>query len=107
MRNGNFDIYTQNIDVRGELGSNKYFFQRSGLSKAINNLNTTLDSLLVTLPLLDETGYYSVTVVIDSILHPDVDELIITLTPVSYTHLRAHETVLDLVCRLLLEKKKT
>ena len=24
---------------------------------------------------------------------------------VSYTHLRAHETVLDLVCRLLLEKK--
>ena len=28
------------------------------------------------------------------------------LRPVSYTHLRAHETVLDLVCRLLLEKKK-
>ena len=27
-------------------------------------------------------------------------------TPVSYTHLRAHETVLDLVCRLLLEKKQ-
>ena len=26
--------------------------------------------------------------------------------PVSYTHLRAHETVLDLVCRLLLETKK-
>ena len=26
--------------------------------------------------------------------------------PVSYTHLRAHETVLDLVCRLLLEKKQ-
>ena len=29
-----------------------------------------------------------------------------TVTSVSYTHLRAHETVLDLVCRLLLEKKK-
>ena len=28
------------------------------------------------------------------------------LNAVSYTHLRAHETVLDLVCRLLLEKKK-
>ena len=26
-------------------------------------------------------------------------------SPVSYTHLRAHETVLDLVCRLLLEQK--
>src|SRR5450756_3074202 len=28
------------------------------------------------------------------------------LAPVSYTHLRAHETRHDLVCRLLLEKKK-
>ena len=27
-------------------------------------------------------------------------------TPVSYTHLRAHETRHDLVCRLLLEKNK-
>src|SRR5665811_2629272 len=26
-------------------------------------------------------------------------------TAVSYTHLRAHETVLEIVCRLLLEKK--
>ena len=30
----------------------------------------------------------------------------LALGAVSYTHLRAHETVLDLVCRLLLEKKK-
>ena len=28
------------------------------------------------------------------------------MPPVSYTHLRAHETVPNLVCRLLLEKKK-
>src|SRR5665648_418818 len=28
------------------------------------------------------------------------------VAPVSYTHLRAHETRHDLVCRLLLEKKK-
>ena len=37
-----------------------------------------------------------------------IDILALTVTlfcPVSYTHLRAHETVLDLVCRLLLEKK--
>ena len=27
--------------------------------------------------------------------------------PVSYTHLRAHETLMNLVCRLLLEKKET
>ena len=31
---------------------------------------------------------------------------IVTINSVSYTHLRAHETVLDLVCRLLLEKKQ-
>ena len=30
---------------------------------------------------------------------------IIELKAVSYTHLRAHETVLDIVCRLLLETK--
>ena len=37
-----------------------------------------------------------------------VDEAtgVVSVKPVSYTHLRAHETVLDLVCRLLLEKKK-
>src|SRR5450756_3065571 len=33
---------------------------------------------------------------------PGVESII----PVSYTHLRAHETRHDLVCRLLLEKKK-
>ena len=33
-------------------------------------------------------------------------QIILGLKSVSYTHLRAHETVLDLVCRLLLEKKK-
>ena len=32
--------------------------------------------------------------------------LICRFEAVSYTHLRAHETVLDIVCRLLLEKKK-
>ena len=34
-------------------------------------------------------------------------EKLISKEAVSYTHLRAHETVLDLVCRLLLVKKKT
>ena len=32
--------------------------------------------------------------------------MLYSIGSVSYTHLRAHETVLDLVCRLLLEKKK-
>ena len=39
---------------------------------------------------------------------PDIGDcatLGVRTQPVSYTHLRAHETVLDLVCRLLLDKK--
>ena len=32
-------------------------------------------------------------------------EVAFRIAPVSYTHLRAHETREDLVCRLLLEKK--
>ena len=44
-------------------------------------------------------------------LDPVFEHGVLQRTPVhagavSYTHLRAHETVLDLVCRLLLEKKK-
>ena len=35
-----------------------------------------------------------------------VPEMAARQHPVSYTHLRAHETTLHLVCRLLLEKKK-
>ena len=36
-----------------------------------------------------------------------VADALYEMEPVSYTHLRAHETVLDLVCRLLLEKTKS
>ena len=35
-----------------------------------------------------------------------VDRDDINVSSVSYTHLRAHETKANLVCRLLLEKKK-
>src|SRR5428012_17050 len=38
--------------------------------------------------------------------HDDVLAAITRIDSVSYTHLRAHETRHDLVCRLLLEKKK-
>jgi len=42
--------------------------------------------------------------------HPEkgaaLQRKLVDIGTVSYTHLRAHETVLDLVCRLLLEKKK-
>ena len=44
---------------------------------------------------------------IDAELYNDSYQLVNDPEAVSYTHLRAHETVLDLVCRLLLETKKT
>ena len=51
------------------------------------------------------------TVIATKALHMSHDmenrHILIGPDAVSYTHLRAHETVLDLVCRLLLEKKKS
>src|SRR5665647_3699888 len=44
--------------------------------------------------------------VLSTLFQPSVC-LVIWSTSVSYTHLRAHETDSYLVCRLLLEKKKT
>ena len=57
-------------------------------------------------PLKDSTGISAEDVakrLIDYGFHAPT----LSFPAVSYTHLRAHETVLDLVCRLLLEKKKT
>ena len=49
--------------------------------------------------------YLAVTLVQRRVDVLDADGSVVSTDPVSYTHLRAHETVLDLVCRLLLEKK--
>jgi subtilisin-like proprotein convertase family protein len=92
MRNGNFDIYTQNIDVCGKLGSNRYLFQKNGINKTISNLNPSSDTLSISLLPLEETGYYSVAVILDSIIHPAVNEITIKLT-----HLTKTDT---LVCNL-------
>src|SRR5665811_2427503 len=51
-------------------------------------------------------GYYSSVLGLDGISCLSEDLMVSRDISVSYTHLRAHETVLDLVCRLLLEKKK-
>ena len=59
----------------------------------------------------DQHHYYSALVLRSDATSPVFVKLctqtqLDSIVPVSYTHLRAHETVLDLVCRLLLEKKK-
>eukprot|EP00658_Telonema_sp_P-2_P044948 TRINITY_DN32855_c0_g1_i1.p1 TRINITY_DN32855_c0_g1~~TRINITY_DN32855_c0_g1_i1.p1 ORF type:complete len:171 (-),score=32.95 TRINITY_DN32855_c0_g1_i1:45-557(-) len=65
----------------------------------INNLNTTTDGLSITTTagFSNRTSYNISTVVVTTT---------ISISPVSYTHLRAHETPEHLVCRLLLAKKK-
>ena len=52
----------------------------------------------------DEKWPYLIVLEDDVILAEDFEKRV---KSVSYTHLRAHETVLDIVCRLLLEKKKS
>ena len=47
---------------------------------------------------------HRVTKIIDDIKSLDLNIVLHSSRPVSYTHLRAHETSLHLVCRLLLEK---
>eukprot|EP00657_Telonema_sp_P-1_P007764 TRINITY_DN27938_c0_g1_i1.p1 TRINITY_DN27938_c0_g1~~TRINITY_DN27938_c0_g1_i1.p1 ORF type:complete len:161 (+),score=42.54 TRINITY_DN27938_c0_g1_i1:114-596(+) len=61
------------------------------------------------LPIIDQKCHeVSMGVAFDMLPHLYGQKFLCTspIIAVSYTHLRAHETVLDLVCRLLLEKKK-
>src|SRR5450756_601417 len=78
----------------------------------IVGVGTQVLVLAVGVPIGLLAGYYKGTVdsVVSFIINvfygiPDLLVAMILL-PVSYTHLRAHETRHDLVCRLLLEKKK-
>ena len=80
------------------------------LQSFTKEINTLLVGLLQ--EEFDAIGMTLIDFAINMSLHPDSLKVVTnmgygtTYTPVSYTHLRAHETVLDLVCRLLLEKKK-
>src|SRR5450756_2766135 len=53
------------------------------------------------------TGYDGRVICKQLKFHPDSKHIPVIMVSVSYTHLRAHETRHDIVCRLLLEKKKT
>ena len=70
-------------------------FSFIGIDGAINRLFSPVTEIILRLP--SELG-------ITLFLGIFRKELTLIM-PVSYTHLRAHETVLELVCRLLLEKK--
>src|SRR5664279_5819808 len=73
--------------------------RRANLASALNDPRVEL----VVGDLRDVDLVHEMTKGSDLVFH----EAAIRITPVSYTHLRAHETDSYLVCRLLLEKKKT
>ena len=92
---------------------NLYFTQDGGLIQVFETLlanpgyaisqiirNTNDNSM-------DKIGYIiSMLVPVAAVLFTTGKKYSRYILPVSYTHLRAHETRHDLVCRLLLEKKK-
>ena len=90
------EYYLEATDVAGQIkvGETRsfYLFQPSGAPTLV-----VLNGYTAT------SGYP-----IDYFFGPDIQsgDFSFDHDAVSYTHLRAHETVLDLVCRFLLEKKK-
>ena len=71
-------------------------FVRHGVEKANKTYATQLALYQTYMELTENPALFTV-------INKNTSE--VYYEPVSYTHLRAHETVLDLVCRLLLEKK--
>ncbi len=87
-RNNTFDGILRKVPRRGKLDHAKAVFfgnRAHGLHGVISALDPAIRAIG---PVIAGT------------------ENVTRLHAASYTHLRAHETVLDLVCRLLLEKKK-
>src|SRR5450759_1439746 len=82
------NAFLQNSIETAHTGAFLYQIKNIRKSTAPSNNSTHLYSLPVSLSTISETNFR------------------ISNEPVSYTHLRAHETRHDLVCRLLLEKKK-
>ena len=71
------------------------------ISIRLESISTKLDTISI--------SYSSKLIMLERLINENYEKNLIkqsSLLPVSYTHLRAHETRHDLVCRLLLEKKK-
>src|SRR5450756_3097493 len=75
--------------------------QRSALRNAVTGTLSLVSLSTITAMPVPQLGWHPQLNWPQSACGPWVRSL-----PVSYTHLRAHETRHDLVCRLLLEKKK-
>src|SRR5678810_1005247 len=88
-------------------GKERYHIRRGDPFEAILEASEDLMTELVVLATHGRTGVKRL--VIGNVAEKIVRHApcpVLTVKPVSYTHLRAHETGRNLVCRLLLEKKK-
>ncbi len=75
------NIYAQNIDYMGELGTANYYYQRNNINKPIGDGTPASDTL--TLPLLKKNvqqTVYDITLRIGSVIHDHVSDLEFTLT---------------------------
>ena len=82
LRSGsNEDIYAQNIDYRGVLGTTNFYYQRHNLNKIITEGTPTSDTL--TVPVIEKAAnpiIYDITVKIGKVIHDIVSDLEFTLT---------------------------
>ena len=79
---------------------------REGLFKSREHMSVAMEAAVQDDRPIDEDFYDDL---LDALILSDMGATCATEAidrPVSYTHLRAHETGRNLVCRLLLEKKK-
>ena len=94
------ELSNENIDVIHYSPDPKVFIQRALAPAKVKEISVDEETRTATVLVSDDQVSLAIGKSGQNI------RLAMRLTAVSYTHLRAHETVLDLVCRLLLEKKK-
>jgi hypothetical protein len=84
-RNGtDADIYAQNIDYRGVLGTERLFYQHSSLGIAFNDTQSAADTINIGSPgLLESQQPFDISVRIDKVTHDNVSDLEFTLTHLS------------------------
>ena len=104
---------TANFDAVGDTISYSYLLTNSGNVPLVPPYAVSDNKATVTCPQTPNPlaiGAFITCTATYTITQADINAgsvvNIATATAVSYTHLRTHETVLDIVCRLLLEKKK-
>lgn len=78
------DIYAQNIDYRGVLGTERLFYQHSGLEIVFNDSQPAIDTININNPgLLEFQQPFDISVRIDKVTHDNVSDLEFTLTHLS------------------------